>query len=122
MKITKQIGKFWLPDSPWHRVYGEFELIKETLGRLLLFDVIDTFVSKAAYFNEHFQLMQHPLIIGKLKDGTGIALRNSCRQFSKSLRHHSRLKADERISYFAFQLRLGQEGCYRVDDDNIDSA
>ena len=77
MKITKQIGKFWLPDSPWHRVYGEFELIKETLGRLLLFDVIDTFVSKAAYFNEHFQLMQHPLIIGKLKDGTGIALLQS---------------------------------------------
>lgn len=77
MTISRQIGKFWLPDSPKHKVYGEFELIEESLGRLLLFDIIDTSVSKDEYFNKYFQHMQHPLIIGKLKDGTGIALLQS---------------------------------------------
>ncbi len=36
MKNSKQKGKFWLPDSPDQKVNGEFELIDETLGNLLL--------------------------------------------------------------------------------------
>jgi hypothetical protein len=77
MKSSKHKGKFWLPDSPNHKVDGDFELIDETLGYLLLHDVIDASVSKVVYFNEHFQRMQHPLIIGELKDGTCIALLQS---------------------------------------------
>lgn len=75
--MSKQKGKFWLPESPDHQVDGDFELIDETLGYLLLHDVIDASVSKVVYFNEHFQRMQHPLIIGELKDGTRIALLQS---------------------------------------------
>lgn len=77
MAYSKQKGQFWIPNSPDHKVDGEFELIDETIGKLLLYDVIDTSVSKIQYFNEHFQRMQHPLIIGELKDGDCVALLQS---------------------------------------------
>ena len=80
MEIYKQKGKFWLPESSDHQVDGEFELIEESHGRLILFDVIDVIddsVSKEEYLNKNIQYIQHPLIIGELNDGKGIALLQS---------------------------------------------
>ena len=51
MEIYKQKGKFWLPESSDHQVDGEFELIEESHGRLILFDVIDVI--------DDFSLIKH---------------------------------------------------------------
>lgn len=61
MEIYKQKGKFWLPESSDHQVDGEFELIEESHGRLILFDVIDVIddsVSKEEYLNKNIQYMK----------------------------------------------------------------
>lgn len=77
MKNAKQKGRFWLPASPHHKVDGDYDLIDEALGCLTLYDLIDTSVSTAIYWNEHFKRMQHPLIIGELRDSTFVALLQS---------------------------------------------
>ncbi|PKN76060.1 MAG: hypothetical protein CVU49_01430 [Candidatus Cloacimonetes bacterium HGW-Cloacimonetes-2] len=73
-RFTKQRGEFWLPQSPDHKVDGDFELINEALGLLTLYAVIDPTIDRATYCNEHFKRMQHSLIVGQLRSGEGLAL------------------------------------------------
>ncbi len=75
--FEKQKGNFWLPNSPDHKVKGEFELVYETLGILTLYDVIDASIKPDVYFNEYYERMQHPLIIGLLDNNECVALLQS---------------------------------------------
>jgi len=106
MKTSKQKGKFWLPGSSDHQVDGDFELIDDTLGYLLLHDVIDASVSKVVYFNEHCQRMQHPLIIGELKDGTCVALLQSS---FRSITANDSYEYSIDITIFTGPLLVGSE-------------
>lgn len=48
---TNQKGKFWLPQTPDHKVDGEFKLVNESEGQLTISGIIDPTTDRITYFN-----------------------------------------------------------------------
>ena len=56
------------------------------------------------------------------EDHHAVGARDRGRQLAQGLRHQTRLQTRLHIAHFAFDFRARNEGCHRVDDENINRA
>src|SRR6266478_9457745 len=56
------------------------------------------------------------------EDAAGVRLGDDAGEFAQRLRHEARLQAHLRVAHFAFELGLGHEGSYGVDNDDVNAA
>src|SRR5262245_27293126 len=56
------------------------------------------------------------------EDQTRIGTSDNRRQLSQCLRHQPRLQSGQTVAHITFEFGSWSEGCYRIDDQNIDGV